>query len=164
MIHLFYAPLPLSAHHNVLPSYSRGAVGSPGAEIDSQFASIDLLAHKLLQTLHSAIHINEVCVCETSWLAGTSINGNPDIDNIANVTEELVEIGIRHLEGKVANEEGLGGRIGGGAALGLGHVVDNEAAAFHDGLVLGLNGIGSLFDSLEFNISESAGMNVNSWI
>ena len=35
------------------------------------------------------------------------------------------------------------------------HVVDDEAAAFEHGLVLGFDGLGSLFDGFEFYVSES---------
>jgi hypothetical protein len=40
-------------------------------------------------------------------------------------------------------------------ALGLVHVVDDEAAAFEDGLVLGFDGGGGLVDAFEFDVAES---------
>jgi hypothetical protein len=95
-------------------------------------------------------------VCETSWLTGTSVNGNANIDNVSNVTEELVEISIRHFESKVANEESLGWLVLSSFRFGLVHEVDDEAAAFQDSLVLGFDGGSGLLHGLEIDISESA--------
>jgi hypothetical protein len=94
-------------------------------------------------------------VGEASWLAGTSIDGNTDIDDISNVTEELVEICVGHLEGEIADEESLGGGVLSPLALCPVHVVDDEAAALEDGLVLGFDGGGGLFDAFEFDVAES---------
>lgn len=92
---------------------------------------------------------------KSSRLASTSINSNTDIDDVSNVTEELVEISIGHLESEVADEEGLGGWVGGIFTAGCVHVVDDEAAAFEHGFVLGFDGLGGLLDGFEFNVSES---------
>ena len=131
------------------------ALSGTSTEIYSQGTAIDFLPHKRLLTLNSTLHIDEVSVSETSWLAGTSINCNTDVDDASNITEELVEICVGHLEGEVADEEGLGGGVFSVLALGLVHVVDDEAAAFEDGLVLGFDGGGGLVDGLEFDIAES---------
>jgi hypothetical protein len=40
-------------------------------------------------------------------------------------------------------------------ALGLVHIVDDEAAAFEDGLVLGFDGGCGLVDGFEFDVAES---------
>lgn len=125
------------------------------AEVDSQLAAIDLLVDKSLLALHSALDIDEICVSKSSWLSSTSINGNTNINDIANVTEELVEIGIRHLEGEVANEESLGWRVVCITSARLAHVVYNDTAAFEEGLVFGLDRSFGLVNGLEFDISES---------
>jgi len=82
-------------------------LGAASAEINPQLATINLSPHKSFSALGGALHINKVSVGETSWLASTSVNRNPDIDDISNITEELVEISVGHLEGKVANEQSL---------------------------------------------------------
>ncbi len=93
---------------------------------------------------------------ETSWLAGSSVNGHADVDDVSNVTEQLVEISVRHLEGEVTNEEGLGGLVLGARFVGgLVLVIDDQATAFEDGLVLGFDGCGGLLDGLILDISES---------
>ena len=94
---------------------------------------------------------------ESSRLSGTAINSNTDIDDVGDVAEQLVQVGIGHLEGEVADEEGLGGGVLGldGRAR-LGHVVDDEAAAFEDGLVALVDGVAGGFDVFELDVSESA--------
>jgi hypothetical protein len=94
-------------------------------------------------------------MCETSWLAGASVNGYSDINDISNITEEPVEVGIGHLKGKIANEQSLGRWVGFALAGGLGHVVHDEAAAFKDGLVLGFDSSSGLLSRLEFDITKS---------
>jgi hypothetical protein len=138
------------------------ALSGTSTEIHSQGTAIDLLPHKSFLALNSTLHIDEVSVSETSWLAGSSINGNTDINDASNVTEELVEICVGHLEGEVADEEGLWGRVLSVLALGLVHVVDDEAAAFEDGLVLGFDGGGGLVDGFEFDIAESVKVELGS--
>jgi hypothetical protein len=96
-------------------------------------------------------------VGETSWLTGSSVNGNTDVDDVSNVAEQLVEISVGHLESEVADEERLGGLVlfawlVGGLVL----VVDDHTAAFEDGFVLGFDGCGGLVDGLKLDISKSA--------
>jgi len=126
------------------------------AVINSQNAAIDLLTLESLHTLNGALHINEVCVGESSWLAGASVNGNTDINDISNVTEELVEVRVGHFEGKVTDEEGLGRWVAVFRTAGLALVVDNETAAFINCLMLGLDGSGGLIDRAELNVSETS--------
>ena len=92
---------------------------------------------------------------ETSWLTRASVNGNTNIDHILDITEKLVQIGIRHLECKVANEEGLGWRGLTNIALRLVHVVDDKTAALQNAEILGLDGSSCFLDGAEFNISET---------
>ena len=95
---------------------------------------------------------------ESSWLASASVNGNTDINDISNITEELVEISIGHLEGKVADEESLGWWVCDVLTTGLVLVVDDETAAFEDLLVLSFDGSGGLVNGFEFDVSESSWM------
>lgn len=93
---------------------------------------------------------------ESSRLAGAAVNGDADVDDVGDVAEELVQVGVGHLKGQVADEEGLGGGVLGlDGVAGLGHVVDDEAAAFEDGLVALLDGVAGGLDVFEFNVAES---------
>lgn len=96
---------------------------------------------------------------ETSRLAGAAVDSDPDVQHVADVAEHAVEVGVGHLEGEVADEEGLGGGVlglvgGGLAAARVGHVVHDDAAAFEDGHVLGLDGLLGDVDGLELDVSE----------
>ncbi len=94
---------------------------------------------------------------ETSWLAGSSVNGNTDVNDVSNVAEKLVEISVGHLESEVADEERLGGCVLGAWLVGgLVLVVDDQTTAFEDLLVLGFDGCGGLLDGLKLDISKSA--------
>lgn len=77
------------------------------AIVYSQCASIQLLAVEGLLCSDSTLDILEVSVCESPWLSGTSVNGNTNINDILDVTEKLVEVGIGHLEWDVTEEESL---------------------------------------------------------
>lgn len=109
-----------------------------------------------LKTLDGALNVDKVGVCETSWLTSSTIDSNTDINDISNITEELVEISIGHLKGKVADEESLGWWVLlGGLASGLVLEVDHHSAAFEDGLVLGLDSSLSFCDSFKLNITKT---------
>lgn len=93
---------------------------------------------------------------ESSRLAGATVNGDADVDDVGDVAEQLVQVGVGHLKGQVADEEGLGGGVLGlGGGAGLGHVVYDEAAALEDGLVALLDGVARAFDVFEFDVTES---------
>lgn len=131
-------------------------LSATSTEIYSELTTIDLLSNQCLLTLDGTLDIDEISVGESSRLASTSVNGNTDIDDVSDVTEELIEISVRHLKGEVADEEGLRGfGLSRSTLAALVHVVDNETATFNDGLVLGLNGLGGLFDVFELDVSES---------
>ena len=49
---------------------------------------------------------------EASWLAGPAVDSYANIHNVADITEEIVEVLIRHLKRHVSDEEGPGWRIG----------------------------------------------------
>jgi hypothetical protein len=55
--------------------------------IDPQSSTIRLLTLQLLHPVHRALDINEIGMCETSGLSGSSINGDTHIDHIADATE-----------------------------------------------------------------------------
>ncbi len=92
---------------------------------------------------------------ETSWLAGAAVNGNTNVDNVLDVAEKLVQVGVGHLESEVADEEGLGWGVLGAVLGGVGHVVDDHAAAGEDGVVEGLDGLGGGVNVLEGNVTET---------
>lgn len=61
---------------------------------------------------------------ESSRLARAAVDGDADVNDVCDVAEELVEVCVGHLEGEVADEEGLGGGVLGlDGVAGLGHVV-----------------------------------------
>lgn len=62
------------------------------AEIDAELSAIyDLLLENFSGT-GGAGHVDEVCMSKTSRLAGSPVNGNTYIQDVANVTEEVVEV------------------------------------------------------------------------
>lgn len=108
---------------------------------------------------------------ETSRLACPSINGDADIDNVLNTSEERIEVSVSHFEGHVADKEGLGGRVEGffwsvcsrvAAALaielarGICSILDSKTAAFEELLVQGLDGFGGGGNGFKIYISKSA--------
>lgn len=146
----------LSTEITVITEATGTAICLASAVIDSQGASVDDLTGEELLSLDGALSIDEVSVCKTSWLAGVSVNGNSDIKHVANLAEELVQVGIGHLEGKVADEEGLGWLIERAVLeAGLGNVVDSKRAALKDTQVLSRNGVSSLLSGLELNICKA---------
>lgn len=50
-------------------------------------------------------------MCESSRLPGSPIDSHPDINDVLNIAEEIVEIPVGHVEGHVANEKRLRGRM-----------------------------------------------------
>lgn len=105
-------------------------------------------------------------MCEPSRLSRPAINGNANIDHIADAAEEVVEIAVSHLEGHVADEKGLGGGVPRQAKAvrarfqlrGLeGGVLDGEAAAFEELLVEGCDGFRGRVGGFEVDIAESRG-------
>ena len=104
---------------------------------------------------------------ETSRLPGSTINSNTHVDHIADTTEEVIKVAVCHLEGHVANEESLGGRVHGfvGAfaattpfahLAGLeGGVLHGEAAALEELLVKGLDCFGGCLGGFEVDVAES---------
>src|ERR1039458_6725974 len=112
---------------------------SGATEIDSQRAAINFLSDECFLALNGTLNINKVSWCKTSWPTSASINGNTNVNDILNILEKFVEISIRHLKGKVANEECLGWGVLPGFSSRFVLVVNHETAAFQDGLVFGFD-------------------------
>jgi hypothetical protein len=140
-----------------------GPVVAGLAEIDAELAAVDDLLAKNLLRLGGAGNVDEVCVGEASGLAGPAVDGNTDVHDIANVAEEVVQVLVRHLEGHVANEESLRGRVGNVAAAGRGRLgvglgpveLADEVAALEDLHVQVVDGGLGVLDVLEVDVSES---------
>ncbi len=45
---------------------------------------------------------------KTSWLTGPSVNRHPDVDYVLYITEQIVQVAVRHVKSHVPNEKGLG--------------------------------------------------------
>ena len=75
--------------------------------VDSEPPAVNLLLLQRLHRIHSALDISEVSVRKTSGLTSSSVNGNPDINDISDATEKVAEVTICHLERHVADKEGL---------------------------------------------------------
>lgn len=127
--------------------------------IQPQRTVVNLLPIQHLRGLNRRLHIREIRVRESSRLSRAAINSNTDVDDVGDVAEQLVQVCVGHLEGEVADEEGLGGGVLGlDDRAGLGHVVYDQAAAFEDGLVALLDGVAGGFDVFEFDVAESVGV------
>ncbi len=101
---------------------------------------------------------------KTSGLTRSSINGNSNINDISDATEEVCEIAVCHLKRHVTDEEGLGGRVDGlarGGGLGIeatciaGGVLNCETAAFEEGHIEALKCSICSFLRREIDISET---------
>jgi len=76
-------------------------------KVDPEASPVDLLLLKHDLGLLSILSRDEVCVCETSWLATSSINGNPDVQNVLALAEQIAEVFVGHLERQVADKQSL---------------------------------------------------------
>jgi hypothetical protein len=139
--------------------------------VKSQLSAIGLLGLEDLECLSGALGVDEVGVSEASRLAGSSVDGHADVDDVLDAAEEGVEIAVGHLEGHVADEEGFGGRVEGLPwsvcwTAGLGSpgihcaacvcgVLDGQATAFEELLIQCLDGFGGRSDGFEVHISKS---------
>ena len=140
------------------------------AVVNPQLSAVQLLALQEIHRLHGAIDINEICVCKTTGLASAAIDGYSDVDDVAYFAEEIAEVLVRHLEGHVTDEEGLGGRVHATrltAVDGLAWAVelDSEAAALKDLLVGSLDSLGGIVDIVELDVTESVvKLTRNEWL
>lgn len=136
-------------HRMVLLFFCRWRVvpGSPVGcrgerEVNLEFAAVDFLFRQLFHSFHGTLDINKVRVSETSGLAGSAIDCDPDVNDVPHTAEQVCEVPICHLKGHVADEEGLGRRVqssagSGGTDLCLlpSSVLDCDATAFEKGHV-----------------------------
>jgi hypothetical protein len=138
-------------------------VGAGLAEVHAELPSVDGLLLQDFSSLGRAGDVDEVGVSESSRLASPPVNGNADVHDVANVTEEVVEVLVRHLEGHVSDEESLRRSVvleaaGSTASFGviLGCVeLDDKVAAFkhlHVEVVDGGLRVGNI---LELDVSET---------
>lgn len=133
------------------------------AEVHAKLPAVDDLLAERIFGLGGTGDIDEIGMCEASRLTGPSVNGDTYVHDVADIAEKVVEIFVRHLEGHVADEEGLGRRVGlEGSVLGarprvlLGLVIlDDKVAALENLHVKGLDGGLRILEILELNISES---------
>lgn len=123
--------------------------------VNTEGTVVNRLALELLHGLLSRRDISEISVSESTWLAGAAVNGNTDVNDVLDIAEQLVQVGVGHLEWEVADEEGLGWGVLGTVGLRVDHVVNDHAAAGEEGIVEVLDGLGGGGDILEGNISES---------
>lgn len=137
-----------------------GRAGAAGlAEVDAEWPSVDDLSVKGLPRLGGTLDVNKVSVGEASGLAGPAVDGNTDVNDVANVAEKVVQVLVGHLERHVADEDGLGRGIGYvfpvvGLHLGLVELAD-EVAALEDLHVEVLDGRLGVLDGLVLDVSES---------
>lgn len=96
---------------------------------------------------------------EAPGCSSATVDGDADVDNVLHATEHVVEVLVGHLEGHVADEDGLGresGAVGARVPARLGLVVlDNEAAAFKYLKIEVLNSGPGVFDVVELDVSEA---------
>ncbi len=102
---------------------------------------------------------------EASWLARTSINRNSHINHVLDLSEQVVQVAVAHVEGHVADEEGFRGSVEGavgegGAGEGAGAFfrdaeLNGEAAAFEVLEVVEFDGFGGGFDGFKLYVAES---------
>lgn len=104
---------------------------------------------------------------KTPWLTRSAINGDPNVDDITDTTEEIIQISVGHLEGHVTDEQGLAWRVLGptggllwSALARLRSVGMSEGyrqtAAFKCLLMEGIDSSLCAFGGLKFNITETA--------
>src|SRR2546423_4264448 len=132
-----------------------------------QLPAISLLTFQVFHRFHCAFSVDEICVCKTSWLASTSVNGNADVNHISDTLEQVVEVAIGHLERHIANEESLGGRIKrlrrkASSTLSIRQalrlvcgILHSKAATFEELLIERFDGFRSLFGGFKVNVAKS---------
>jgi hypothetical protein len=59
--------------------------------VDSELAAVDALLLQDFLGLDGAVDINEVGVCETPRLTGTTVNGDSDVEDVLDGPEQVCE-------------------------------------------------------------------------
>lgn len=131
--------------------------------VDPQVTAIDLLASQLLHTSSGALLIGELSMGETSWLAGTSVDCNSDVNNVADILEQSIQIGIGHLEGQISDEKCLAWRVLRSFSwLRSNLVVADDFATCELGIIESLDGSSSFLDRGKVDIAEPSTVNTRS--
>ena len=160
-----------------LTSATQCSPSSASREIHSQCPAGDHLSPQLLHRSLRRPNVREVRMRKTPWLARSPVNCHPNIDHILDLPEEVVQVAVTHVEGHVANEEGLGRGIHGASALiaaisaagtastgatdAAKGVLHGEAAAFKVLEVVELNGFGGRFDGVELYVAKAVAMKIS---
>ena len=102
-----------------------------------------------------ARHVQKVRMHEAEELAGFALDGDADVDDVVDGAEEVVEFAVGHVEGEVTDVERAGGRLVGApqGSVGLGEL-DDDAPAFEDLRVHGLDGAGGGFDGVHGYVTK----------
>jgi hypothetical protein len=110
--------------------------------VDPQLPTVKLLSHEKLPSLSRALSVDEVGMSKASWLARLAVDGNANIGDVTDLTEEVVKILVRQLVRHVADVESWAWRVeperadGGARAM----ILNHYAAPFEDGLVHDFDG------------------------
>lgn len=95
---------------------------------------------------------------EPSRLPSATIDSDPNVNYVSNLAEKVVEVLIRHLEGHVADEEGLGRGVGfsrlSKVALSLFVILNGHAAASEEMLIQTFNGCSGVVQIFKFHIAK----------
>lgn len=127
-----------------------------GGKVYPEGATEENPSGKLLLCRNSRLDIGEVSVGKASWLTGSPVHSNPDIEAVLNVLEKFVDVIISHLVVHVANEQGLGWWVRSHPIVARpGKVLDVEAPSIEDGVVHLFTGLGCSLQIGKLNISET---------
>ena len=130
------------------------------AKVNPQLSAVDHLFFQKLPRLLGALDVDEVGVGEAAGLACTAVDGDTNVGDVLDVAEEVVKVLVGHLEGHVADEEDIAGRVvrrlgtasGGGSNL---VELDDEVAALEDLHVEALDGGLGVVEVLVLHVGEA---------
>lgn len=74
------------------------------AEVNTQSPAVGSLAAEDGQCSLSARNVDEVSVGKAPWLARPAVDSHPDVDDVVDVPEDVVEVAIRQIERDVSDE------------------------------------------------------------
>lgn len=93
---------------------------------------------------------------ESSGKASLAVDGDPHVDDIADVFEEVIEFPVAHVEGQVADIEGLGRWFGPHVGSEVrGGVLNNDATSLEDLRVHSFNSAGGSLSRVVRDVSKS---------
>lgn len=127
--------------------------------IQLQRLPIRLLPAQNRQPSLCTLDIQKLGVREAAQLTRAAVHGDPNVDDVGAVIEEVMEFLGGHLGWDFADVDGSGGRFGGSAELvveGVGAgVLDEDWAAFIHCAVHLVDGAGGGVESVECYVAES---------